>query len=143
MSLVFFKRLKLIGYVRTDGSELSRELQCRTIKEYCLAHDHHLLALYYDDGPPGMGLLTALRNLEKVDGLVTYDLSRLVEKSDCSTESAAFISKHFLDSKKKIVAIADNLENTSSLGEENLRNRLVTYSDVDHIHDAMVTDLRN
>ena len=118
---MLYKTLKLIGYVRTVPGGLPRERQCDTIKQFCKEHHHKLLAFYYDEGAPNMGLDSALQGLEDVDGLAIFDLKRLIpDNSDTLRELAPLLKNNFLQKRKKIVSVTDGMENITPTGQENL-----------------------
>jgi hypothetical protein len=124
------RRLNLIGYVRVGDSLVSEIEQLNAIKDYCRIHKHRCLAVYTDSAQPAFGLTRALDSLKKVDGLIAYDASRLVNNvSDSYRELRPLVESRFMHGHKKLITIADGFENVTAAGQENLMNMLNEWHD--------------
>jgi DNA invertase Pin-like site-specific DNA recombinase len=138
---MFFKTLRVVGYVRTSAGSPSRELQCETIKNHCQEQRYRLLAFYYDEGEPALGLAAALSGLQDVDGLAVYDLSRLVsDGSDGKNDMTPLIMSKFIQARKKIIAVCDGIENATTLGAAELQSWLKEY-DSQNVLSAAVNEI--
>lgn len=118
---MLIKPLKLIAYVRSNPGGASADVQLDLIRDYCVLHNYKIVAIYTDYDRPGIGLANALDSLLKVDGMITYDSLKLVEHADDSyRELRPLIENNFMKRGKKIIAIADAIENVTPMGQENL-----------------------
>jgi hypothetical protein len=134
---VFFKHLKLIGYVRIGQGVIGREQQLEVMKKYCQEHSHRLLAIYYDEEDPSVGLASALLSLDDVDGMMAHDLTRFVpDSSDALQALSSLVTNKFLNSGKKIISVTDGCDNMTGLGLENLMNYLNLHANPNHPTEA-------
>jgi len=129
------KHFKLIAYVRGAGSEKNEIEQLDAIKEYCLPRNYKIAATFRDDAEPAMGLHGALEALSLADGLIVFDCSRLVSHhSDSFRDLRPIIAHKFMHGNKKIITVADGIENVTPIGQESLLSLLNDWSRREELH---------
>ncbi len=118
---MYARRMKFLGYVRTGRGSLSHQAQIEAMNAHCHRNGYEILGFFSDDLEPSTGYANALAGLSDVDGLMVTDLTRMV--SDCSAsirQLAPVLVNKFLRSDKKIVSIADGIENITPTGQEHM-----------------------
>lgn len=113
--------LRLIGYVRLGDSLTSEVEQMNAIRDYCRANKHRVVAMFTDPGRRALGFAQAIEGLKRADGLITYDVMRLVENSgDSLRELRPLVETVFMHGHKKLITIAEGFENITPIGQENI-----------------------
>jgi DNA invertase Pin-like site-specific DNA recombinase len=122
------KRLSLIAYVRSSDADPDKAEQVAAIKDYCRPRNYKLLATFSDAGEPGLGLHEAIECLKFADGLIAYDTSRLVTHHGDSFRDLRFFAHKFMRENKKLITVADGIENVTPAGQANLISLLSEWS---------------
>ncbi len=107
----------LVAYIRTDWEPPSKEEQLNAINEFCRKHDYVLDSIYEDFGSkPGYGLADALARLDRVGGIVAFDLDRFVHNSaDRLRDLKPFIHDFFCSTNKHLLTVKEGI-NTATPG---------------------------
>lgn len=132
---MFSRRLSLIAYIRAQNTEVSRDKQILEIKEYCREHGYRFICYFEDKEEPSIGLRRALESLSHADGLIVYDSSRVVlHREDAVRELRPLLARIFMHGHKKFIAVADGIENVTTVGQENLIELMNKWSERENLH---------
>lgn len=113
------KKLRLIGYVRTAGTDLSEQQQQQMIREYCEKHHHNLVEFAPTDHElPSFGWAEAKLDLKKFDGVVAVDLNRFVTHACDRLNDLRILLKGFAKKGKVVVGIIDGIDTQTAHGQE-------------------------
>ena len=114
-------KLKLIGYVRSGHTDLSCEEQIDALKNYCIDHGYKLVSVYRDNDELGAGYNDMMDAMSNVDGIITYDVTRLVSHpSDTLRELRPLFKNRFMRTGKKILTVAEGIENLTAAGQAHI-----------------------
>lgn len=128
--MTLHRKLRLVGYIRTGGTEVSADRQRQAIKDYCASHDCEVTAFtVVDTKRPSYGLEQALEALSYTDGIITYDLNRLVWHEDDRLLDLRPLVDHVHRRSKVIITIEDDFETVTPEGQERLLALLHEWSD--------------
>lgn len=115
------KKLKLTAYLRPSVSGPTKEQQQETIQEHCRAAGHTLSEVYHDTDQPGLGLEDAIESLHRVQGIICFDLGRLVgPQEDKYRHLKPFIERHFFQRNKFLISLSEGIDTSQSNGQHDL-----------------------
>jgi len=125
---------RLIAYVRTLDAEQGRVEQRRQIDEYCETHGLQVIECFdWDTTKPSTALHDALDMLQVADGLIINDLMRLEEHpGDPLRDLTPLIYEHFLHEGKRLIAINQEIDTSTTAGKQRIVKFINKLSDVDY-----------
>jgi len=117
--------MKVLGYVRVS-SEMQKKknnsipLQKKKINGYCKLNDFDLIDIYEDDGISGMSIskrdgykkMIDFMNMNKIDGIVVWSLSRLGRRMKDVVEFMDYLKTNNIG----FFSIKENLTNDDKIG---------------------------
>lgn len=111
----------LVGYTRSDLDGIGADEQLKRLQNFCSKHGYRIKKVFADIGKPSFGLQAALEALDDADGLIVFNLNRLVEHSkDRLRDLRPLIRCHFFDPAKHLITIEDGIDTSSPTGQASL-----------------------
>lgn len=133
------RKLRLIGYLRTGGSQVSAREQRNMIREYCVQHGHHLVGFTeVDSDRPSFGLQEALNGLKKSDGIIAADLDQFVTHLDDRLIDLRPLIERLFHTGKVLITLIDGMETITAAGQLRLVEVINEWSG----HEAISTVTR-
>jgi hypothetical protein len=125
--------LKLIAYVRAWEGDGAAE-QTRQLKAWCDEHGNTIIKLFdHDTKEPEMDLHDALIALDKADGMIVTDLSRLVtHHDDPLRDLAPLVHHYFFHEPKHLITISEQIDTRTAEGQEKMVEFLKRLTDLEH-----------
>jgi DNA invertase Pin-like site-specific DNA recombinase len=118
---MFVNNLKVVGYVRSGHTDVTSAEQIQALKDYCSKHGYRLERIFSDEEELSLGYTDSLNALSEVNGLITYDVTRLVSHpSDSFRELRPLFKNRFMRTGKKILTVAEGIENITASGQANI-----------------------
>ncbi|MFA6208963.1 MAG: recombinase family protein [Candidatus Obscuribacterales bacterium] len=112
------KKLRLIGYLRTGGTNLGIDAQKQQIEEFCREHQHTLCGFSaVDEGEPALGLAEVLQALHDFDGIIATDLNRFVKHHEDRLADLRPLIVKMMHQGKVLITINEQLETQTADGQ--------------------------
>jgi len=135
------KKVRLIGYIRSGGTDVGSEKQRKMIQKYCGDHGHILVGYSETDSDvPGYGLHEALSALGNNDGIIALDLDRFVRHHDDRLFELRPLIESMLQKGKVIITLLDGVETLTAQGQHVTLELLNEWSEREGVVMAPTSD---